>query len=189
VIVSLTEVALEGSLQSRTAVVTVRLSAPSGQQVAVAFQTVDGTAVDGIGEASADYTARTGTLVFAPGQTQQTISISLRNDLVVEPDEYFFVDLRTPTNALVATPRTVVWVIDDDAPARQLLGRAAHVLSLDLDIFRTANLLVDLRLNCGHLQQFTRDIGRYRGVHIARADADVLTAEANRLRAAIGCPV
>src|SRR4029079_11283626 len=114
------------------------------------------------------------TIVLHPGETQQTVRLALRNDLVVEPDEYFLVDLRTPVNALLATPWTVVWVVDDDAPARQLLVLGEQVLALDLDMFRTADLLVDLRLNCGHLQQFTRDIGRYRGTKIAAADADGL---------------
>jgi hypothetical protein len=189
VIFALPAVSPEGSAHPRTAVVTVRLSAASGQQVTVTFRTADGTAVDGVGEASPDYTPGTGTIVFAPGQTQQTITIGLRNDLVVEPDEYFFVDLRTPQNALLATPRTVVLVLDDDAPARQLLVLGEQVTALHLDVLRTANLLGDLRLNCGHLQQFTRDIARYRGAQVRAIDADELIAGANRLRAAINCPV
>lgn len=187
VISAQSEFAVEGSAQPHTARLTVRLSAPSGQQVRVSFQTVDGTARDGVGESSSDYTATTGTLVFAPGQTQQTITVALRNDLTVEPDEYFFVELRTPANAVVATPRTAAWILDDDAPARQLVQLGRQVWSLDLDRFRTADLLQDLRLDCGHLRQFTRDIARYRGTHISRADADALTSDANRLLGDLRC--
>ena len=45
---------------------TVSLSAPSTQPVTVTYATGDGTATQG-----QDYLATTGTLTFAPGQTQQ----------------------------------------------------------------------------------------------------------------------
>ena len=179
--------AVEGSLQPQSVALRVRLSAPSGQQVLVAFQTADGTAVDGVGEASPDYTASTGTLVFAPGQTQQTVTVALRNDLVVEADEYFFVDLRTPVNATIATSRAKVTIVDDDSPVRQLIALGVQVLTLDIDIFRKVNLLENVELECNSLRVFTRDVTRYRGTYITPADADSLLAAANRLRADLGC--
>jgi hypothetical protein len=179
--------AVEGSSAPYSATLTVRLSAPSGQQIRVTFQTADGTAVDGVGEASPDYTASTGTLVFAPGQTQQTVTVALGNDLAVEADEYFFVDLRTPVNATVATPRTKVTIVDDDSPVRQLVALGVQVLTLDLDIFRKVNLLENLSLDCNSLRKFTRDVTRYRGAYIAPVDADSLLAAANRLRDDLDC--
>ncbi len=189
IIVVLPVLAVEGSMRPNTAAVTVRLSTASGQPVSVSFKTAEGTAVDGVGEANPDYTARAGTLVFAPGQREQMITISLRNDLVVEADEIFFVALAAPVNATLATPRTVVVIVDDDAPARQLAALAAQVLDLDLDLFRKATLVADLRLNCGGMHQFVRDVGRYRGAHISAADADALTAAAQRLAVSIRCPI
>jgi hypothetical protein len=178
--------AVEGSSAPRAATLTVRLSVPSGQQIRVNFQTADGAAVDGVGENSPDYTASTGTLVFAPGETQRTVTVALRNDLAAEADEYFFVDLRTPVNATVATPRTKVTIVDDDSPVRQLVALGVQVLTLDIDI-RKVNLLENVRLDCNSLRAFTRDVTRYRGTYIAPADADALLAAANRLRADIGC--
>ena len=93
VIVALPQAAVEGSTAPRTATVTVRILAPSGQEVRVDFRTADGTAVDGVGEGGADYTPTSGTLVFAPGQVERTVTVALRNDLVVEADEFCFVRL------------------------------------------------------------------------------------------------
>ena len=80
-------------------------------------------------------------------------------------------------------------IVDDDAPLRQLAALAAQVLDLDLDVARTATLILDLRLNCGGMHQFTRDVTRYRGAYISDGDADALTAAANRLAVAIRCPI
>jgi hypothetical protein len=181
--------AVEGSAQRLTATLTVRLSAVSGQQVSVAFRTADGTATDGVGESNFDYAPIAGTVVFAPGEQERTITISLRNDLVVEADELVFVDLTTAVNATITTPRTTVVILDDDAPVRQLAALGVQVLALDLDVIRTANLLLDLRLNCGGMHQFTRDVARYRGAYISAADANALTAAANRLAVDIRCPI
>lgn len=52
--------------------VTVTLSAPSGQTVAVNYSTVASTATAG-----PDYYASSGTLTFAPGETQKTIKVPI----------------------------------------------------------------------------------------------------------------
>src|SRR5205814_1534757 len=54
---------------------TVTLSAVSGLPVTVDFATGNGTAT-----APGDYTSTTGTVVFAPGVTSQTIHVSILND-------------------------------------------------------------------------------------------------------------
>ena len=55
----------EGDAGSRPLTFTVALSAASGRSVTVNYSTADGTA-----QAPGDYTATTGTLTFAPGQTE-----------------------------------------------------------------------------------------------------------------------
>jgi hypothetical protein len=80
-----------------TATFTVTLSAPIWQQVTVNFATADGTAVAGL-----DYTATSGELTFAPGQTQQEITVSILADPALTGDETFFVDLSDPLNATLA---------------------------------------------------------------------------------------
>ena len=58
----------------------------------VTFTTVDGTGSNGaIG--GSDYIAKSGTLNFAAGQTEQTITVDLRKDLAHENSETFLVAL------------------------------------------------------------------------------------------------
>jgi aryl-phospho-beta-D-glucosidase BglC (GH1 family) len=85
-----------GGPGTATAVFTVTLSAPSTQTVTVAFSTANGTAVAGT-----DYLAESGTLTFAPGQTQATISVTVIADPEAVDNLYFDVDLSDPLNALL----------------------------------------------------------------------------------------
>jgi Domain of unknown function (DUF4394)/Calx-beta domain len=101
-----------------TATVTVeRLSAHLGARVD--YATANGTAVAGT-----DYDARSGTLVFAAGETTKTITVPLRDDTAPEASKMFTVVLSnlTPdsgTTATLAGPATAtVSITDDDAPDR-----------------------------------------------------------------------
>jgi uncharacterized repeat protein (TIGR01451 family) len=73
---------------------TVRLSAPSGLPVGVAFTTENRTAA-----APADYVTTFGALDFAPGETQRTIRVPVLGDNRFEPAETFAVVL---TNSLAS---------------------------------------------------------------------------------------
>ncbi len=72
----------------------VSLSTPSGQPVSVNYSTADGSATAGL-----DYQAQSGLVTFNPGVTTQQISISINSDQLVEPNETFFVNLTSPSNA------------------------------------------------------------------------------------------
>ena len=87
----------------------------------------------------------------------------------------------------MVTPRTIVVIVDDDAPGRQLGLLGANVMSLDLGVVRKAHLLQNVRPDCNALRQFTRDVTKDRATYIAPGDADELVAAADRLRADIGC--
>ena len=89
---------------------TVSLSAPSGQLVSVGWATADGTAT-----APADYTAGGGNVVFNPGQTTRTVTVSVKGDMLDENDEMFTVRLSDPTNATIADGTGVGTINDDDA--------------------------------------------------------------------------
>ncbi|MDR3632783.1 MAG: cellulase family glycosylhydrolase [Isosphaeraceae bacterium] len=86
-----------GSSGTVTATFTVTLSAPSTQPVTVAYATADGTAAQG-----KDYTAASGTLTFAPGQTQATVSVTVLYDPTLAQNGTFFVVLSSPTNAVLS---------------------------------------------------------------------------------------
>ena len=91
--------------------VVVRLSEPSGNPVSVRYNSLAAVA------SAADFDARIdGVLVFAPGQTVQTIRIGIVNDTVAEPAEGFFVALSAPVGALLGDSRAVVVIAPSDAP-------------------------------------------------------------------------
>jgi uncharacterized protein YndB with AHSA1/START domain len=75
----------------------VTLSAVSGKTVTVPFNTAASLSGN-VATAGSDYVATSGTLTFAPGVTQQTISVHTLGDIVAEPNETFRVVLGTPTN-------------------------------------------------------------------------------------------
>ena len=91
------------------AVVTVTLAPPAGVAVTVDYATADGTAVAG-----QDYTATSGSLNFAPGETQKTIPVTLLDDTDVEGDETFDVILSNPSGAPIGGGQAMVTIGDDD---------------------------------------------------------------------------
>jgi chitinase len=91
---------------------TVTLSAASSETTTVAYATADGTAT-----APGDYTATSGTLTFAPGQTKQTISVTVNHDPTYEANENFSVNLSDPAGAKIASGKeTGTGTIENDDP-------------------------------------------------------------------------
>ncbi len=88
---------------------TVTLSAASGKTVTVNYATADQTAVAG-----RDYTAKSGTLTFTPGQTSKIVSITVLNDFAAETTETFAVQLNTPVNAIFGDSQGIGTIIDND---------------------------------------------------------------------------
>jgi hypothetical protein len=79
----------EGNSGTTNAVFTVQRSGNLlGQPLRLNYSTSDGTAGRG-----SDYVPTIGTLAFAAGQTNQTITVPIIGDTLVEPDETFFVNL------------------------------------------------------------------------------------------------
>ncbi|MDP9264709.1 MAG: Ig-like domain-containing protein [Chloroflexota bacterium] len=100
----------EGNSGTTLATFTVTLSAASPQQVTVSYATANGTAT-----APSDYVAiNATTLSFAPGDTSKPISVSVKGDTVVEPNETFFVNLSSPTNATIADGQGQGTITNDD---------------------------------------------------------------------------
>ncbi|HWS55458.1 MAG TPA: Ig-like domain-containing protein [Pyrinomonadaceae bacterium] len=68
---------------------TVTLERAPASTVTVDFATASGPAGAGAATEGGDYTARAGTLTFAPGQRVQTVSVPVLHDSQTEPDETF----------------------------------------------------------------------------------------------------
>jgi hypothetical protein len=88
---------LGGGGTAQTATFTVTLSAASAQPVSVAWTTVNGTAVAGT-----DFTAASGTLNFAAGETSKTITISLLPNAAPTGTKTFGVQLSSPSGATIS---------------------------------------------------------------------------------------
>ncbi len=86
----------------------VRLGVTSSA-VSAFYQTENGTAV-----APGDFTAQSGTVAFAPGETNKSISVPLNDDALVEGGETFSLRLSAPTGgASLATTNVTVYITDD----------------------------------------------------------------------------
>jgi chitinase len=100
----------EGKSRTTAFTFTVTLSAAYDQAVTVSYRTVDGTA-----KAGEDYTAMTGTVTFAPGETQKTITITVTGDKKEESDETFYLDLfGNSGNSLFTKNRGLGTILNDD---------------------------------------------------------------------------
>ena len=86
---------------STVAVFTVSLSNPSGQVIVVDFATADGVANPAT--ADTDYVSNAGTLVFSPGVTTQSVSVTVNGDADTEANEVFTVRLTNATNATIGS--------------------------------------------------------------------------------------
>jgi RHS repeat-associated protein len=90
----------------------VLVSVPSAFTVTVAYATSNGTAT-----AASDYTAKSGTLTFAPGQTSQSLSLAMLNDTAQESSETINLTLSSPANATVGAPNpATMTILDDETP-------------------------------------------------------------------------
>ena len=92
-----------------SAVFTITLSQTASSNVTVDYQTVDGTATS-----ATDYVARSGIVVFNPGDTVKTRTVMTQQDNLTEPDEIFTMTLTNPTNATFAQSVGTAIINDDD---------------------------------------------------------------------------
>lgn len=102
----------EGSSGTTQLVVPVTLSIAAGQEVRVAYETVNDSAA-----APGDFEAASGTLTFAPGVTSQPITINIQADTLYELDETFKVRISNPAGADLGNSEAVVTIANDDLPS------------------------------------------------------------------------
>ncbi len=100
----------EGNSGTVNARFTVTLSGASSSAITVAYATANGTATAGT-----DYVAKSGTLTFAAGTTQQFVDVAVNGDTTVESNETFFVNLSSPSGATIADGQGQGTIVNDDA--------------------------------------------------------------------------
>ena len=99
--------------KTNTFTFTVRLSAPSTQNVTVRVRTANGTA-----KAKRDYRAKTATLTIQAGKRTANFRVIVIGDSRPESLERFYVRLSNPTNATSARAQGVGMILNDDRRRR-----------------------------------------------------------------------
>jgi hypothetical protein len=93
-------------------VVSLSSSPTVSKPVSVAYSVVAGSAT-----AARDYTAVSGTLTFAPGETQKTVTVPVIGDRTREANETLTLRFTNPTNATLAKADGLGTILDDDSAA------------------------------------------------------------------------
>jgi hypothetical protein len=111
---------VEGDAGGTEALFTVTLAPASAASVQVGFATADQGALAGT-----DYTAASGTLTFAPGETVRVVAVPVLGDAADEPHETYLVQLGSAQGAVVADGVGVGTILDDDDPVQAELRHGA----------------------------------------------------------------
>jgi hypothetical protein len=100
---------------------TVTRSGSTSGAVSVDYATADGTATGG-----SDYTAGSGTVSFAAGETTKTITVATTDDAAQESSETVIVNLTNATGgATIADNQGVGTILDNDTPPSISIGDAS----------------------------------------------------------------
>jgi PKD repeat protein len=99
----------EGDSGTTNLTFTLTLSQASTQAVTVSYNTSNITALSG-----SDYTATSGAITFAAGETSKTIAIAIIGDTIAESTETFALNLTNATNATIAKTQGTATILDND---------------------------------------------------------------------------
>lgn len=111
--------AVEGNAGTTSVTFPVTLAKPATADVTVGYATADGSAAAGT-----DYTATSGTLTIAKGQTTGAFTVLVNGDTLVEGDETFKVALSSPTVATLDVASATATITNDDTTTLTATGTA-----------------------------------------------------------------
>ena len=109
----------ENALEGDDIVFKVLLSSSSNQSVTVQYTTANGADrlnLNVNAQSGSDFTAASGTLTFAPGETRKTVRVSTTEDRAYEWNEIFYLRLSNPTNARLFGSTATGTIDNDDSP-------------------------------------------------------------------------
>ncbi|QOV90619.1 Calx-beta domain-containing protein [Humisphaera borealis] len=101
---------IEGNSGTKLMSFPVTLDKVSAVTVSVKYATADGTAKISFN----DYVAKSGTLVFSPGQTSKTVTVTINGDTIKGVNETLFVNLSNPVAATILDGQGVGIILNDD---------------------------------------------------------------------------
>ncbi|HUR76445.1 MAG TPA: Calx-beta domain-containing protein [Acidimicrobiales bacterium] len=107
--VSVRDASVTETNTATTATFNVVLSAASTSAVSVQYATADNTA-----KAASDYTAKSGTVTFAPGELSKPVTVTVAGDALYEVMESFRVNLSNPSGATIADGQGLGKIQNDD---------------------------------------------------------------------------
>lgn len=113
---------LEGNSGLTPMVFSFKLSEPSERTVSFDWSTSDGTAVAG-----EDYEPSSGTIEFAPGNTNATVSVQIFGDTLYEASNTVFLVLSSPVNAHLTRDRVTGAALNDDPTPYMAISDATVV--------------------------------------------------------------
>jgi hypothetical protein len=103
----------EGDSGSTQALIPVRLDRPSASLLSLSYVTALGTA------STKDMVPSAGVVAFQPGQTTQSVRVTITGDVSIEPKETFLVNLSLAgPGVFIADAQAVVTIVDDDLDTR-----------------------------------------------------------------------
>lgn len=115
----------EGNSGTRDLAFTVTLSAAAAAPVTVAYATSNGSATAG-----SDYTAASGTLTFAAGETSKVVHVTVAGDTTYESNETLTLMLSSPSGAIIADGTATGTISNDDAAPPPPAGDLSAAFSL-----------------------------------------------------------
>ena len=135
--ISFTNAAYSISESGTNLVITVVRANPNSGDVSVNFATVNQTALAG-----QDYTSTSGLLTFLNGETEKTITVPILDNLFVQNDRTFLINLFNPTGgAQLTEPSSVTaTILDNDAGLRfstELYQSFENGVSATITVLRT----------------------------------------------------
>jgi hypothetical protein len=159
--------AAPNSYESINATFTITRTGDLSSATTVNYETIDGTAKAGL-----DYTASSGTLAFAPGETSKNIIVPVVDDNVYEGGETFSLKLSNPSNpsgniVYFLSPESAVVAIIDSDPKPII---SVSNITIEEPRFGTAEAVFTVRLTNPTSQTVTVNYATNNGSAVAGSD-------------------
>jgi Calx-beta domain len=166
---------VEGHAKTRSVRVTVTLSKPSSTPITVQYATVAGSAT-----APSDYSTKVGTVTIPANGTSTVISIPVKGDRLVEPNETFAVQLSNPQGGAILGRSTGSVQIRTDDKAGQI-SNAVRLSIGNASVVEGKTAARQVRFNISLSTSATVPVKVSYATAPATADASDFTAKAGTI--------
>ena len=144
----------EGNTGTTAAVFTLHRTSATGAG-SIDYRTTDGSATS-----TSDYAATRGTVTFADGESDKTVTINVNGDTLRESDETFYLDLSNPMGFAAPVTRATATIVNDDTTgpvAIYTIQGVGHTSPFVGQIVPTSGVITGFDANGFYLQDPTGD--------------------------------